>query len=279
MRPYRWVFVLLLAAGCGGDGSDDPGPSEQEIFLVQRSGDASAAMTRVFEAANAAVLASGSGSSYTPGPHAVPVFPGATPAFDYSADVDILIDFDAEDGDGNDLDPSASGQVRVTALGTTSGDASAGTATFSVEIAAETDLVLDDSERGTETTVPAGASWSYLLIVEWTEEDSHHWSVTATATTTVDVQDVVVDDGETVVTVDILGERIVTSSFSRNGGGVRKERTFEGSLATSVDDGVEIESVVFEWTKPGHVRISVLGHVFGPMTDHKVRSLFRTLIN
>src|SRR5262245_25969700 len=103
---------VLLATACNGD-SGDSGPTDEQIFLVQKSGDASGAMSRVFDAANAAVLSSGSGS-FTPGPHAVPVFPGATPAFDYGANVDVLIDFDAQDADGNDLDPSASGQVRVT---------------------------------------------------------------------------------------------------------------------------------------------------------------------
>jgi hypothetical protein len=277
MKPIWMGCLVLLALGCGGEGGSDSSPTEEQIFLVQKSADASGGMTRVFEAANSAVLASGS-QSYSPGPHAVPVFPGATPAFDYGADVDVLIDFDAEDADGNDLAPDATGQVRVVALGTVTGDDAAGTATFSVDITAETDLTLTNPDNGTETTIPAGAAWSYLLVVEWTEEDSDNWSVTATATTTVDVQDVIVDDGDATVTVDVLGFREVVSSFSRTNGRLSHERSFEGSITTSVDDGESVESVVLEFVKPGRVRISVLGGMFGPLNEGQVRALFRTVI-
>ena len=103
-------------------------------------------------------------------------------------------------------------------------------------------------------------------------------SVTATATTVVDVQDVVVDDGVAPVTVDVSGQRVVVSSFSRTNHKLSHERSFDGSLTTSVDDGSAVETVVFEFTKPGHVRISVLGGVFGPMSEGEAQALFRTLI-
>jgi hypothetical protein len=115
--------------------------------------------------------------------------------------------------------------------------------------------------------------------VVWTFEDSKHWSVTATALTTVDVQNVVVDDGTTPVTIDVVGQRQVVSSFERNGGGLSHERSFTGTLTTTVDDGTTFETVEFEFTKPGHVQISVLGHVFGPMNEGQVRALFQTVIN
>lgn len=277
MNRFLLASAVLFALGCGGEGSGDSGPTDQQIFLVQKSSEASGAMTRVFEAANATVLSSGSGS-FTPGPHAVPVFPGATPAFDYGADVDVVIDFDAVDADGNDLDPDASGQVHIVALGATTGDASAGTATFDVDVTADSDLVLNNPDSGTDTTIPAGAAWSYSLLVEWTVTDSDNWSVTATATTVVDVQDVVVDDGVAPVTVDVSGQRVVVSSFSRTNHKASHERSFDGSLTTSVDDGSAVETVVFEFTKPGHVRISVLGGIFGPMSEGQVKALFHTLI-
>ena len=277
-RGFMAAAAALILTGCGGDsGSDDSGPTDQQIFLVQRSSEASSALTRIYEATSKAILASGSGTP-TPGPHAVPVYPGATPAFDFAANVDVLLDFDALDIDGNDSDPDASGQVRVTATGTLTGDETAGTATFSASVVVEADLTLDNTDSDVETSVPAGASWSYILEVEWTATDSKNWSVTAIATTSVDVQDVVVDDGVEPVTVDTTAERIVTSSFSRTNGKVSHERLFEGSMTTSVDDGETVETVDFEWTKPGRVRISVVGHVFGPLNEGQVRSLFRTLI-
>ncbi len=272
------VMLLALAAGCGSDGGSDSGPTARQIFLVQRSADASGAVSQVVEAANAGILAGGSSSS-APGPHAVPVYPGATPAFDFSTDVDVIFDFDALDADGNDRFPNASGQIHVTAAGAISGTAEAGDASFSVTIATESDVVLNNPDSGIQTTIPSGASWSYLLTVVWTVTDSDNWTVTATATTNIDVQDVTVDDGVNLLTVDVTGQREVVSSFTRTAGKLTHERSFEGSLTTSVDDGTSVESVIIVFDKPGKVRISVLGHVFGPLSEGQVRALFHTVIN
>ena len=270
--------ALLASAGCGGDSSDS-GPSEEQIFLVQKSTAASGAVGQVFEAANAGVLSSGSSSSENPGPHAVPTYPGSTPSFDYSAAVDVILDFDALDPDGNDRFPDASGQIHVTATGTNTGTPEAGDASFSVTVATETDVVTTNPDNGTQVTIPAGASWSYVLTVVWSMTDSDTWTVTATATASVDVQDVIVDDGTTILTIDVLGQREVVSSFTRTGGKLTHERSFEGSLSTTVDDGTTVETVVFMFSKPGHVTISVLGQVFGPMSEGKAGGLFHTVIN
>ena len=277
--PAFILAMLVLSAGCGGDGGSDAGPTDQQIFLVQKSTAATGAVAQVFEAANAGVLAGGSGSSSNPGPHAVPVYPGATPAFDYAAQVDVVLDFDALDADGNDTFPNASGQIHVTATGTLTGTAEAGDASFSVTVDADTDVITTNPDSGTQITIPAGASWSYLLTVVWSVTDTDNWTVTATATATVDVQDVTVDDGTTILTIDVLGQREVISSFTRTAGKLTHERSFEGSLTTSVDDGTSVETVVILFDKPGKVTISVLGQVFGPMSEGKASGLFRTLIN
>jgi hypothetical protein len=270
------LALLVVPAGCGGDGGDS-GPSDRQIFLVQKSAEASGAVSAVLEAANEGILASKSGAS-APGPHAVPVFPGATPAFDFAASVDVTFDFDALDEDGLDRFPNGSGQIHVTATGAQTGDPSAGDASFSAAVEADTDLVLTNPDTGVETTIPAGASWSYLLTVAWAVTSSESWTVTATATTNIDVPDVTVDDGGAIATIDILGQREVVSSFTRTGGKLTHERSFEGSLTTTVDDGASVESVVVVYDKPGKVRITVLGHVFGPMTEGQVRALFRTVL-
>jgi hypothetical protein len=271
--------ILALPVGCGDDGASDSGPTSRQIFLVQRSADASAAVSEVVEASNAGILSSGGSGSSTPGPHAVPVFPGATPAFDFSANVDVTFDFDALDADGNDRFPNTSGQIHVTATGTQTGTPDAGDASFSATVDTVTDLTLTNPETGTLTTIPSGASWSYLLAVAWTRTDSDNWTVTATATTNIDVPNVTVDDGVTILTIDVLGQREVVSSFTRTAGKLTHERTFEGSLTTTVDDGTTIETVTIVFDKPGKVRISVLGQVFGPMSEGKVRALFHTVIN
>src|SRR5688500_11751131 len=165
ISPLALLAALVAPLGCGGDGGDS-GPSGQQIFLVQKASEASGAVSTVLEAANEGILASNSGAA-APGPHAVPVFPGATPAFDFAASVDVTFDFDALDGDGLDRFPNASGQIHVTATGTQTGDPSAGDASFSATVEADTDLVLTNPDTGVESTIPAGASWSYLLTVTW----------------------------------------------------------------------------------------------------------------
>ncbi|HTF57045.1 MAG TPA: hypothetical protein VK661_07410 [Planctomycetota bacterium] len=268
---------LVLPVGCGGDGGSAKGPTDYEIFLVQRSGSATGSVSQAVEAASAGILASGSGSS-APGPHAVPVYPGATPAFDFAADVDAIFDFDALDADGNDRFPNTSGQIHVTATGAKSGTADAGDASFSATITTETDVTMMDPDSGTLTTIPSGASWSYQLTVVWSVTDSENWTVTATATTDIDVPNVTVDDGFKILTINVLGQREVVSSFTRQAGRLSHERTFEGSLTTTVDDGTTTETVTLVFDKPGKVRISLLGHVFGPMSEGQVRALFHTVI-
>ena len=59
-----FAAMLALPSGCGGDDGDS-GPSDRQVFLVQRSADASGAVSRVVEASNAEILASGSASRAT----------------------------------------------------------------------------------------------------------------------------------------------------------------------------------------------------------------------
>jgi len=271
--------VLALPVGCGGDGGSDSGPTSREVFLVQRSASASGAVSQVNEAAGDGILSSSGSGSSAPGPHAVPVFPGATPAFDFAAAVDVVFDFDALDADGNDRFPNLSGQIHVTATGTETGTPEAGEATFSATVDTVTDITSTDPDTGTETTIPAGGSWSYLLTVVWTMTDSDNWTVTATATANIDVPNVTVDDGATILTIDVLGQREVVSSFSREAGKLSHARSFQGSLATTVDDGSTTETVTIVFDKPGKVWISLLGHVYGPLSEGQVNSLFHTVIH
>jgi hypothetical protein len=276
------VAFLALSAGCGGDGGGaaDSGSPNRSVFLVQKSAEASNSISAILEAANQGILAANPNSgSPAPGPHPVPVFPGATPAFDFAAAVDETFDFDAVDADGNDLNPDVSGQIHVTATGTETGDPSAGTATYAATVDIDADVVSTNPETGVITTIPAGATWSYLLFVEWTMTDSENWEVTATATTTIDVQGVTVDDAGVIVTVGVVGDREVISSRERVDKKPSHSRSFSGSVTSSVDDGTVVEDVIFEFTKPGHVTISVLSTQIGPLSEGQVQHLFNTVIN
>ena len=279
VSPSFLALVLALPAGCGDDGGSAgaPAPTDREVFLVQRAAAAAGAVNWTTEAASDSIVLRVPGSS-VPGPMGVPTHPGATPAFDYGADVDFVIDFDALDPDGNDLFPDATGQVHVTAAGTDSDTPNAGVATFSAAVTADTDVVFTDPQSGAQTTIPAGASWAYLLEVTWSRSDDNNWTVTATALTTVNFTDLVVDDGATTLTVDVQGEREVTSTRTRVGGKLTHERSFEGSLVITTDDGTTVETVTLEYLNPGRVRIAVLGNVFGPMTEGRIRALFRAFI-
>lgn len=271
--------VLVLPTGCGDEGTSagSPGPTQREILLVQQSAAAAGAVNQAIEAASDSIVLRVPGSS-VPGPMGLPVYPGATPAFDYQADVDFVIDFDALDPDGNDLFPDATGQVHVTAAGTDSDTPHAGTATFAAAIAADTDVVFTDPGNGLQTTIPAGATWSYLLTVEWSVSDDRNWTVTATTLTTINFSDIVVDDGVSIVTVDVVGERETTSTRTRVDGKQSSTRSFDGSLAITADDGTTVETVTLDYLKPGKVRITVAGNAFGPMTAETVRALFNAFI-
>ena len=284
MSPHRLAILgvvafLALPAGCGGGGGDS-GATSRQMFLVRKSADASGAISAVLEAANQGILAANpNSSSPAPGPHPVPVFPGATPAFDFAAAIDETFDFDALDADGNDSFPDASGQIHVTATGTETGDPSAGDATFSATVDVVADVSMTDPDTGVITTIPSGASWSYVLTVVWTMTDSENWEVTATATTSLDVQDVSVDDAGVITTVDVVGQREVVSSRARTNKKSSHERSFDGTLTTTVDDGTTVETVVFVWDKPGHVSISVLSTHFKDLSEGDVINLFGVAIN
>src|SRR5262245_15418841 len=279
-RALPFVFsILALPVGCGDDGGSAglSGPSEHDVLLVQKAAAAVGAVGRATEIASDAIVLSAPGSS-SPGPAVLPTFPGATPSFDYGADVDFVIDFDALDPDGNDLFPDATGQVHVTASGTDSDTPDAGEATFSAAITAETDLIFTDPGTGMLTGIPAGDSWSYSLTVTWSRSDHRNWTVTATSLTNLNFVDIAVFDGTSIVTVDIVGEREVVATRTREDGKLTQERTIEGSLVVTTDDGTTVETVIIDYVNPGKVQITVAGRAFGPMSGPRARELFRTFL-
>lgn len=257
--------LLALPSGCNDD-DDDSGPSDQQVLLVQRATAASGAAGQVVEASNAEILASGSAS------------PGSPPAFNFSASIDVVLDLDATDLNGNDRFPNASGQIHVTASGTVTGTSLLGDAAYSVAVAAQTDVLATNPDTGAIVLIPAGSTWSYQLDVAWSVTDSNTWTVTATAAAQVAVSDMTVIDGASVQTVDVQGQREVVATLARTAGTLTFQRSVEGSLTITVNDGITEETLAFVFENVGRVTISVQGEVFGPMTEAQARALFQASI-
>lgn len=256
--PWRVLSVaalLALPAGCRDD-DDDSGPTDQQVFLVQNSSAASGAVGQVVEAANAEIIGA------------------AAPSFNLSASVDVVLDLDSADANGHDRFPNASGLVHVTASGTVNGTSQSGDASYSVAVAADADVLATHPDTGAQVVIPSGSSWSYQLDVAWTVTDSDNWALTAEAGAQIAVSDMTVIDGATVREIDIQGQRNDAATLSRTAGQLAFQRTVEGSLSISVDDGTNVETVVIVIDGAGLVTISVQGEVFGPMPESEARALF-----
>ena len=252
-------LAFVLASGCGDDSSDS-GPTDHQVFLVQRSSDAAGAVGQVVEASNAEIVA-------------------GAPDFNLSASVDVVLDLDAPDANGNDRFPNATGQVHVIASGTVNGTSQSGDASYAVSVAADSDVLATNPDTGAQIMIPTGSSWSYQLDVIWSVTDSNNWAVTATANAQVGVSDMVVTHGASVQSVDVQGRREVVATLTRTAGQFTFTRSVEGSLEITVDDGISVENVVISFDNADRVTIAVEGRVFGPMSESEARALFQSSIN
>ncbi|HZN61000.1 MAG TPA: hypothetical protein VFC90_01215 [Planctomycetota bacterium] len=272
--PTRLILVfaaiLALHSGCGDDDSDS-GPSDRQVSLVQSSASASGAVGQVVEAANSEIVFGGSGSP--------PPGSGDPPEFNFSASVDVVVDLDSLDAFGNDRFPNATGQVHVVASGTVTGTSLSGEASYSVAVAAETDVIVTNPETQEQVLIPAESSWSYQLDITWNVTDANNWTVTATAASQVGVTDMTVIDGGTVKSIDLEGQRQVDATLARTAGTLTFQRSVEGSLAITVDDGISVANVDIVFDGAGQVTVSVEGQVFGPMSEAEARALFKASIN
>lgn len=247
--------ALVLASGCRDD-DDDSGPTDHQVFLVQSSSAASGASGQVVEAATLEIIGA------------------AAPTFNLSATVDVVLDLDSTDANGADRFPNASGLVHVMASGAVNGTSQAGDASYSVSVAADSDVLATNPDTGAQVVIPQGSSWSYQLDVAWNVTDSNNWTVTAAATAQVAVSGMTVINGATIHEIDIQGQRDATATLSRTAGQLAFQRSVEGSLSITVDDGANVETVVIVIDNAGLVTVSVQGDVFGPMPESEARALF-----
>jgi hypothetical protein len=263
--------VLAIGLGCGdsGGGSSGGGPSASQTAAAQKAGAAGTSADDTVAASTDAILAAGSNGATS----AKSVSGGAqapSPTFNFQGSVSVVVDFDAQDGLGNDLFPNVQGKLQVDAAGSVSGDPSAGTATYSVQTEWLTDGIFTDPVCGAEATVGTGSGLSYSLTVEWIYTDSVNWSIQAVSDFSAARTVTVTHDGQT-WTVTGTVERHATAAITRSAGAFSVVVTVTGNRTVIVSDGVETHTVVIDVQAIDKIFITVDGVTFGPYTALQIR--------
>lgn len=278
--------VFALSAGCGGEGGGSggfipsvaPGPDPVPEVLpatvqVPRAAAASGAVDLATQATTNVILdpfthgeASGAGTPFL-----------SPPEFEFSSHVEFEIDLDSVGKNGNDRFPNLSGILLVTVDGLLQGTWMAGEASYAVMIETGSEVVAVDPDSGVEAAIPQGATWNHSLAVTWEITDSQNWIVIATSTKAVEVEGIVVTDGDDVVSVSVSGGREVVTGFAKVDGEFFKERQISGSLTVTIDDGQNAVEVLIEFQNDGLILVTVGGEQFGPFTPQEFREFFQVL--
>ena len=276
-----WAVLLGFAVGCGGEGSvgglpipvsTDPEPVSQ-VFQVPRAAAAADAVDLATQAATDVILDGFTGGDATDAPT-----PFLSPAnFEFTSHVEFEIDLDSQGRKGNDRFPHASGLLLVTVDGSLQGTWLSGEASYSVLVAAGSDITITDPSDGPVTTIPGGSSWAFVLVVTWEITDSQNWIVIATATKAIDVQGLVVTDGDTTVTVSVVGAREVVSAIAKIDGEIVRERSIAGSFTITIDDGANTVEVILEFDNEGLILVTIGDEQFGPFTRQEFRDFLATI--
>jgi hypothetical protein len=261
-------FEAVTPIVTGGGGNDDI-----DVFTeVPRAAAASGAVDLATEAATNVILDPLTGGEATGAPH---VF--LAPAeFEFTAHIEKEIDLDSEGRSGNDRFPNVSGTLLITVDGSLQGTWLSGEATYSVMVEAGTDIAAVDPGTEIEVLIPEGASWSFSLAVTWEVTDSQNWVVIAVATKTVDLDGLVVTDGEVETTVSITGGREITTGIARVEGQIVKEREIEGSFTIVIDDGEDSVTLEIGFDEDGLIVVTIGDEEFGPFTRQEFREFFGT---
>jgi len=264
-----WAAILVfgLAVGCGdngGGGSNAAGPSAVQKSSGQTANAAANSVSVAQDAANDALVESGA--------------PGATSAktgsqksstasatINYQASVTLTVDLDVLNGQGQDAFPNASGQYKVEANGTVTGDALAGEVTYSVKVTWITDGHFTDPVCGDSATVAAGSNWSYSLLIQWNKVDDLNWSISASSDVNGTLNATVTHNLKT-WTVTGTVTRHASLSFSRTAGNYAFAFGINGQRTVVVTDGTETHTVIVTMSALDHIVIDVDGVAYGPYT-------------
>ncbi|HLY75107.1 MAG TPA: hypothetical protein VKU80_13385 [Planctomycetota bacterium] len=273
-----WALALVaaLAVGCGGSGgasgSATTGPSPEQKVPAQQAATASSGVEKTMDASNDAIVESGAPGSTTA---KTGVNASSTPgtSINFQATVNLTVDLDALNASGQDAYPNASGKFSVAATGTITGDASAGQATYSVQVSWITDGVFTDPDCGATATVAAGSNWNYSLVVQWAKTDDLNWSIQATADVSGSLNATVTQNATT-WTVTGTVTRHVTISFTRTAGNYSFTFGINGQRTLVVTNGTVTHTVICTMTALDHIVIEIDGVVFGPYTLAQIRWWF-----
>jgi hypothetical protein len=132
-------------------------------------------------------------------------------------------------------------------------------------VEAASELTAVDPDSGIEAVIPEGATWTFSLEIMWDVTNSQNWVVLASATKAVDVQGIVVTDGDSVLEVSVNGGRQVTKGIAKIEGEVVIERAIEGSFTMTV---------VIEFGNDGLILVTIGDEEFGPFTPQEFREFF-----
>ena len=266
-----WLAGLLalgMAVGCGDSGSSGAAPTAAQKSMAQTGDAGSSAIERTNEASNEAVVESGAPGSTSAKTGSSKSYTGST-IINYQATVNVTVDLDVLNGQGQDTFPNATGKFNVTANGAVNGDGMNGTATYDVTVTWVTDGVFTDPTSGDVATVASGSNWTYDLAIQWTKVDDLNWSIQATSDVSGSLNATVVHDGKT-WTVTGTVARHAAASFSRTAGNWAWSFGVNGSRTLVVSDGTDTHTVVVTMAALDHILIEVDGVVFGPYTAFQV---------
>jgi len=279
--PAILALVLVLACGCGGDGGSGGGlmtgsTSTSPVVVSQAqsvptAAAAAGAVDTATQAVTHVILDPFTEGEASDAPHAFL----APATFEFTSHVEFEIDLDSTGRSGNDRFPNVSGVLLVTVDGLLAGTWLAGEASYAVQIEVGTDVVHVDPDSGIETLIPAGSSWSCSVAVTWDITDSQNWLVIATTTKAIDIEGLVVTEGEQVTTVGISGAREVVTAIAKIDGEIAKERAITGSFTITIEDGTNTVTVVIEYDVDGLILVTIGDEQFGPFTPAEFREFIQ----
>ena len=280
---FTAVAAILALAGCGGESGSSGGgfaaapiiptgggDSTSQAFQVPRATAASNAVDLATEAVANTILDPHTQGEATGGPHTYLTWG----EFEFTSHVEREIDLDATRPNGDDRFPNVSGTVLITVDGLLSGTWLVGEASYAVMIEAGTDITSVDPESGVEALIPAGSTWTCALGVTWEITDQQNWIVVGTSTKAVSLDGLVVTDGDVETTVSVNGGREVTRAIARIDGEIVREDSVEGSFTITIDDGVDVATVVIEFDAEGLILVTIGDEQFGPFTREEFIEFF-----
>jgi hypothetical protein len=267
-----WAAILVvgLAVGCGGSGGSSggtqnttgPSPSVKSAGQTANTGGTSLAVTQ--DAANDALVENGAPGSTTAKTGTKTASASGT-TINYQASVSVTVDLGVLNLSGQPVYPNASGQFKVDAAGTVTGNSTGGEITYTVTVTWITDGHFTDPNCGDSATVAAGSNWSYSLLIQWSKTDDLNWSIQATSDVNGSLNATVTSNQKTWTVTGTL-TRHASVTFSRTAGNYAFTFSINGQRTVVITDGTETHTVVVTMTALDNITIEVDGVVYGPYT-------------